>query len=229
MTKQEHQEWLAEVEKNHGGGGTTYHINEIFHSIQGEGTNSGASAVFLRFAHCNLSCSWCDTEYNSSVRMTAKSILRAMDHICGYPERDKPIVVCTGGEPSLQVDGLLVRSLSNAGFDNLTMETNGIRWNDAMRCFDTLSVSPKTLDGWWRGATPYQAMGMDLKVVYDPDNPDLQNLMEVALRVPARGHFLQPLEDQETHETNVQEVIAVVLRDPRWKISIQTHKVLGLP
>jgi len=200
-----------------------YKINEIFYTIQGEGILAGSAAVFIRFAACNLSCSWCDTEYDSGVMLEAQTILKAVELVSEpYLPADLPIIVCTGGEPSLQVDWAFVQTFPH----HLTMETNGIKWKGEFHNFHTITVSPKTMEGWWLGTDA--PSWIVFKVVYDPDNPNMKKIMGAALHLPAKAHFLQPLENQEDGSTNVEMVVEIVKKDPRWRLSLQTHKVLGL-
>lgn len=245
VTKRLEQTWLADRQKlqdkrtaiAHMSAIKTkrYKINEIFYTIQGEGIHAGAAAVFIRFSACNLSCSWCDTEYDSGVKMEAKTIWGAVAATMrGHgPEITRqrkrpvslPIIVCTGGEPSLQVDQEFVDTFKEF---TVTMETNGIKWTDALHALDVVTVSPKSMEGWWSKDVFEGRANVVFKLVYDPSNPEMEEMMEQVLQTQARAWFLQPLEDQENGSTNVKEVIKIVQSDPRWRLSLQTHKVLGL-
>lgn len=220
----------------------TYKINEIFYTIQGEALYAGTAAVFIRFSACNLACEWCDTEYDSGEKLTVGTILSLVLKMLPPSTirrgGTKPIIVCTGGEPSLQMDGNFVATFRNAGF-RLTMETNGIKWKDPMNDFDLITCSPKTMTGWWCGQDETsgallatwklrQGAKLVIKMVYDPENPLMDVMMDTALKVDADALFLQPLEDQEDGTTNADEVIQIVQEDPRWRLSLQTHKILGV-
>ena len=212
-----------------------YKINEIFYSIQGEGDETGCAAVFIRFSACNLACAWCDTEYDTGGKLSIETILRAVKGRFDRPDiwmGPKPIIICTGGEPSLQMDEGFVDAFQDAGY-KLSMETNGILWKPAMQYFQTVVVSPKTLKGWWSerstiGFPRWRERRMVLKVVYDRSNPLLSEIMKRALATTARAHYLQPLECQTSKETNAAEVIKIVKNNPRWRLSLQTHKILNV-
>lgn len=230
-------------------------LREIFYSIQGEGDYAGHAAVFVRFSHCNLSCSWCDTDYDKDPTWyTYQEVLDAVEVAWspfvtrkGGRPIELPIIVLTGGEPSMQITEGLLKLFREQGYI-VTMETNGTIWRPCMRQISTITVSPKTKDGWW----VYPGLVDDgwgrssvygrvvMKVVYDPSNPDMAEIMRRAMEVPCRSHYLQPLEtrtDDPTRPvyeregvftTNVEEVIEIIKRDPRWALSQQLHKQLGL-
>lgn len=232
-------------------------LREVFYSLQGEGDHVGWPAVFVRFSHCNLSCSWCDTDYDANPTWyTYDELVKAIREtwvpfLGEKPEKTRlPIIVLTGGEPSMQVTDDLLHRLRNEGY-YLTMETNGILWRDCMSMIRTITISPKGTTGWWvegkctlGGITQTLYGSMVLKVVYDPSNPQMEEIMAAAIRLPARAHYLQPLESRTDPDvpvyaqsraqqfflgsTNVQEVMDIVKRDPRWSLCLQTHKILGL-
>ncbi len=109
------------------------------------------------------------------------------------------------------------------------METNGTVWRACMELFHVVTVSPKGLEGWWRkGRCSLSFDQLVLKVVYDPDNPQMMGIMDRVLTIPVRHKFLQPLESQADKTTNVKEVIELVKKNPRWRLSLQSHKILGL-
>jgi organic radical activating enzyme len=135
----------------------TYRVNEIFYSLQGEGYHTGRAAVFVRFAGCNLRCSFCDTEFDSYREMTADEIVTAISQ---YPAR---FVVLTGGEPTLQVDEAFVDLLHQHRFE-VAMESNGTR--PAPQNLDWLTVSPKRLRGKTKEDTG-KRLPDELKVIFD--------------------------------------------------------------
>jgi organic radical activating enzyme len=204
-----------------------YKINEMFYSIQGEGLHAGSASIFVRFSACNLDCPWCDTEYETGDMLTGLEILTRMLDLLPREVLPKHVnVVFTGGEPSLQITADLILGLRGAGFAVLTMETNGTKWKPCMLLLDTITVSPKTVDGWWHERVlPRKVV---FKVVFDPEWMPLDDILDLARMQPAKGHFVQPVEDQETKTTNRDEVALWVQHNPHWRLSLQTHKILGL-
>lgn len=179
-----------------------YRINEIFYSLQGEGFYTGTPAVFLRFSGCNRRCSFCDTDFTAFREMTAAEIVAEMS---AFPGRH---AVVTGGEPLLQLDDLLVRALRAAGF-YIQVETNGSM--PVPTGVDWVTCSPKD--------APWQVGRIDeLKVVYQG-----QDVETVADLLPARHLFLQPCSG-----LNTPEVVDYILAHPRWRLSLQTHKLLDI-
>lgn len=208
----------------------TYAVKEIFYTLQGEGAQAGRPAVFCRFAGCNLwsglerdrggaVCQFCDTDFVGTdgtaggKYRTAQALAR---RITGHwPEGgENPFVVCTGGEPLLQLDAALIEALHEAGFE-IAVETNGTV--AAPEGIDWLCVSPKA------GAPLIQTTGHELKLVYP--QPDAMPDAFVALPFPRR--FLQPMDGPELAR-NTAAAIDYCKADPRWRLSVQTHKSLGI-
>jgi organic radical activating enzyme len=209
-----------------------YKINEIFYSIQGEGRNAGRASVFIRFSACNLACSWCDTEYDSGVMLSVESIVQLVSTVVEgvSPEGGSPLIVCTGGEPSLQVDRTFCDAFK--GYE-LSMETNGINWTEALTRFERVTISPKTLEGWWREPEKLRLIyAPDVKVIYDDSTPEALRLtfeiLNATKDLPFDNRYIQPLENQEDKTTNVEVVKLFVMHMTRWKLSLQTHKLLGV-
>ena len=210
----------------------SYRINELFYSLQGEGRNTGRAAVFIRFAGCNLRCSFCDTEFDSYREMSADEIV---DAISVWPSR---FVVLTGGEPTLQVDEAFVDLLHQHGFE-VAMESNGTR--PAPKNLDWLTVSPKLCRGERREErlrVGEQSSGMrgerlpdELKVIFDEDTtpesflPPLSPLS--SLLSPLL--YLQPCDtgDAERNATIINKCIDYIKEHPQWRLSLQTHKLIG--
>ena len=185
-------------------------INDILYSLQGEGHNTGRAAVFVRFAGCNLRCSFCDTEFDTFREMTDEEI---MAEIMQYPAR---FVVLTGGEPTLQVDEAFVDLLHQNGFE-VAMESNGTL--PAPQNLDWLTVSPKSLQGAGDMRKPDE-----LKVVYDEDtDPNAFLLPQNTLL------YLQPCDtgDAERNAAIIQRCIDYIKEHPEWRLSLQTHKLVG--
>lgn len=228
----------------------TYTVKEIFYTLQGEGAQSGRAAVFCRFSGCNLwsgreedrsraVCQFCDTDFvgtgpDGGRFKSAGELADAIDRcwggaggatrdtraseVGGFPERSagmpKKYVVCTGGEPLLQVDEKLITELHQRGFE-VAVETNGTK--TAPSSLDWICVSPKA------GAPLVQKSGSELKLVY----PQEKALPEEFERLDFRHFFLQPMDGPDT-AANTERAIEYCLRHPRWRLSLQTHKLVGL-
>lgn len=177
-----------------------YRINEIFYSVQGEGAWTGTPMIFIRFAGCNLKCDFCDTQHEAYIEMSVADILAAIN--CMPVDR----VCLTGGEPSLQIDTELIYHLRAKG-KTIHIETNGLRLLPAG--IDWVTVSPKT-----SGIRLMQAD--EIKIVYQ--NQDVERWSDFN----AQHHYLQPCSCK-----NTDEVINYIKLHPKWKISIQTQKLLG--
>lgn len=211
-----------------------YAVKEIYYTLQGEGANVGRPAVFLRFAGCNLwsgheadrgtaVCRFCDTDFlgtdgpGGGAFATPGSLAAAAAG--RWPaagrSRGRPLVVCTGGEPLLQMDAALVGALHAAGFE-VAVETNGTR--PAPPGVDWVCVSPKA------GAELVLRSGQELKLVYPQAGaePELYEGLDF-------GHFfLQPMDGPE-RERNTRLAVRYCLEHPRWRLSLQTHKLVGIP
>lgn len=209
-----------------------YTVYEIFHTLQGEGLNAGRPAVFLRFAGCNLwsgreqhrhlaICQFCDTEFVGTggpgggkfdtAEALAAAVARRWPHDADGPK----LVVCTGGEPLLQLDETAIEALHGQGFE-VAVETNGTC--PAPAGIDWLCVSPKA------GAPLVQKCGDELKLVYPQAGADPADFEALDFR-----HFLlQPMDGPGLAE-HTRRAIEYCKRRPRWRLSVQTHKLLGLP
>ncbi|MCD7849613.1 MAG: 7-carboxy-7-deazaguanine synthase QueE [Parabacteroides sp.] len=176
-------------------------INEIFYSLQGEGFHTGTPAVFIRFSRCNLKCSFCDTRHEDGTLMSDEEILQA---VSAYPSN---IVILTGGEPSLWIDQAFIDLLHQAG-KYICIETNGT--NPLPEGIDWVTCSPK--------GAPLRLTHIDeIKVVYTG-----QDLTTYA-GLKASWHFLQPCSCR-----NTKEVVEYILHHPLWRLSLQTHKLIGI-
>lgn len=207
----------------------TYAVKEIFLTLQGEGMQAGRRAVFLRMSGCNLwsgrdrdraaaSCRFCDTDFVGTDgvnggRYDAAALAARVDALWGEGERR--LVVVTGGEPLLQLDPELIDALHARGFE-IALETNGTM--AAPPGIDWICVSPKA------GTQLTQRSGDELKLVWPQPEVDTAALERLDFR-----HFLiQPMDCAE-REAALAASIAFVMANPRWKLSLQTHKMLGLP
>ncbi len=221
----------------------TYRVREIFDTLQGEGSRAGTRAVFVRFTGCNLwngladgrakgkgACAaWCDTDFASGDKMTAEQILAACDAIWAPETGDDRWLVLTGGEPMLQVDAPLLHLLRAAGW-LVAMETNGTIdpiHGVLLDLVDHLCVSPK------RGGTLVRAQADDLKIVVPGGGGEHRPWDVEAIRALEKAGtwgqvFIQP-EDGPDGENNTQIAIDLVHRNPRWRLSVQVHKMVGLP
>lgn len=182
-------------------------VNDIFYSLQGEGRNTGRAAIFIRFAGCNLKCPFCDTDFSQYEEMSDEDIL---NRIKSYPSR---FVVLTGGEPSLQVDRLLVDLLHSHGYE-LAMETNGT--NPIVDGIDWITCSPK-------GNTVIKRCN-ELKCIFEETTqvPDDHG-------ISAEYKYLQPcdVQDAERNAQIVKRCFDYILQHPEWRMSLQTHKLVG--
>lgn len=201
---------------------STYLVKEIFGpTLQGEGAHAGRPCVFLRFAVCNLACTWCDTDFRpeGARRMTAGTIV---DELRARDEHGSRMVVVTGGEPALQWDEPLATALRGAGF-RVHMESNGTRALAAP--VDWLTVSPKP--HFHEGRFDLIVTRADeCKVVVD-DSVDERSL-ERYERMDFGVLFAQPCMDAR-YEAHLRRTIELVARRPRWRLSLQLHKIVGLP
>jgi 7-carboxy-7-deazaguanine synthase len=211
----------------------TYQVKEIFYTLQGEGTNAGRPAVFCRFSGCNLwsgresgrsraVCRFCDTDfvgtdgpgggsfYNAGALVAA--IARAW-HGAAH-KRARRLVVCTGGEPLLQLDSALVDGLHSAGFE-IAVETNGTL--PAPAGLDWVCVSPKA------GADLVLTSGDELKLVFPQDGAEPERFEH--LDFPRL--LLQPMDSSEV-AANTRLAVEYCLAHPQWRLSLQTHKFLGI-
>ncbi|MDD5822545.1 MAG: radical SAM protein [Prevotella sp.] len=191
-----------------------YRINEIFYSLQGEGRNTGQAAVFIRFSGCNLHCSFCDTDFTEYTLMTLDDIVR---HLADFPSPKSTGValwcILTGGEPSLQADDELVGRLHQLGY-RVAMESNGTHQPPAG--LDWLTVSPKV--------QPIVEQCSELKVVFDGKEPPR------GFGIKAQYYYLQPCDtgDREQNQHIVHQCIEYIKQHPRWQLSLQTHKMVGI-
>jgi 7-carboxy-7-deazaguanine synthase len=209
----------------------TYAVKEIYRTLQGEGAQSGRAAVFCRFAGCNLwsgreadradaECSFCDTDFVGTdgpgggrfddPQALAEAIARQWNG-----PRSRALVVFTGGEPLLQLDAALIAAVHAHGF-TCAVETNGtLMPPDGL---DWICVSPKA------GAPFVLRAGDELKLVFPQQGIDPAELEELAFT----HFFLQPMDGPE-RVANTEAAVAYCLAHPRWRLSLQTHKLIGLP
>lgn len=212
----------------------SYAVKEIFYTLQGEGANTGRPAVFCRFTGCNLwsgreedrasaACRFCDTDFVETdgrgggrfgnAAELAEVVAKAWPAI--NAERARPLVVCTGGEPLLQLDETLVDALHASGFE-VAIETNGTR--RPPRGIDWICVSPKA------GAELVVCAGSELKLIFPQPGAEPERFESLEF-----DHFcLQPM-DGPAREANTQLAVRYCLDHPRWRLSLQTHKLLGIP
>ncbi len=207
-----------------------YAVKEIFLTLQGEGAQAGRRAVFCRFAGCNLwtgreqdrakaVCKFCDTDFVGTdgtlggKYADAAALAGVIAESWGQGSDDR-YVVLTGGEPMLQVDAALIDALHDQGF-TIAIESNGTF--PVPRSIDWICVSPKA------GSDLVQTSGDELKLVWPQPGSDVERLASLDFT-----HLLvQPLDDPQAAQ-NVQQCIDLVMADPRWRLSLQTHKNLGL-
>jgi len=209
----------------------TYTVKEIFYTLQGEGANAGSAAVFCRFSGCNLwtgreedrsraVCQFCDTDFvgvgPDGGRFTEpESLAYAVSNAWrGGESSDDKFVVCTGGEPLLQLDEPLIQALHKEGFA-VAVETNGTK--PAPPSIDWICVSPKA------GAPLVQTSGDEIKLVFPQPNAMPRMFEEMEFE----NFFLQPM-DGPSIEENTRLAVEYCMLHPQWRLSLQTHKLLGI-
>ena len=218
----------------------TYVVKEIFYTLQGEGQNAGRPAVFCRFSGCNLwtgreddrhraVCQFCDTDFVgvgpdggkfATARELAAAVLARWPNTrLGCAVGGHPLVVCTGGEPLLQLDDAAIAALHERGFE-VAVETNGTK--PAPAGIDHICVSPKA------DAPVVLTRGHELKLVYPQAQPSAQPERFASLEFDV--FFLQPLDAStpEATKANTEAALAYCLEHPQWRLSLQTHKLLGI-
>ena len=209
----------------------TYAVKEIFYTLQGEGMNAGRAAVFCRFAGCNLwsgreadretaTCRFCDTDFvgldgtGGGRFENAAALAGAVASAWEGRGASGRLVVLTGGEPLLQVDAALVEALHERGFE-IAVETNGTV--AAPAGLDWICVSPKA------GAPLVQRSGHELKLVVPQEGADPRDYVMLDFR-----HLLLSPMDNAERDANTAAAVAYCMANPRWRISLQTHKLLGI-
>lgn len=210
----------------------TYSVKEMFVTLQGEGAQAGRAAIFIRFAGCNLwtgreqdraraVCQFCDTEFVGTDGVggdkfkTATALATAAAALWCEADDNRRYAVLTGGEPMMQVDDALIEALHHEGFE-IAIETNGtLRVHEGI---DWVCVSPKS------GAEFVHRKGNELKVVFPQDGQDLSHYAGLEFE----HFFLQPMDGPEL-AGNTRAATDWCLAHPQWKLSLQTHKLIGIP
>jgi 7-carboxy-7-deazaguanine synthase len=208
----------------------TYTVKEIFYTLQGEGAQAGRAAVFLRFSGCNLwsgleqdraeaVCKFCDTDFigtnaDGGKFADAASLARAVFAQWPQAAKGKPYVVCTGGEPLLQLDAPAIAALHATGFE-IGVETNGTLLPPSG--IDWICVSPKA------DAQQKLMRGDELKLVYPQAGADPERFAGQDFR----NFFLQPMDNADRH-ANTEAATRYCLDHPQWRLSLQTHKLIGI-
>jgi 7-carboxy-7-deazaguanine synthase (Cx14CxxC type) len=209
----------------------TYAVKELFKTLQGEGGQAGRAAVFCRFAGCNLwsgreadrstaTCTFCDTDFVGTDgagggRFASAAALAGAIAAAWGPGPERRLVVFTGGEPLLQLDVALIDAVHGLGF-SIAIESNGTI--AAPPGIDWICVSPKA------GAALVQTHGQELKLVYPQAGAEPERFEHLDFE----HFFLQPMDGPERIR-NTERAVAYCLEHPRWRISLQTHKLMGIP
>ncbi len=208
-----------------------YDVKEIFYSLQGEGAHAGRPAVFCRFAGCNLwsgleadraksVCKFCDTDFRGvdgtggESFASAKELADAVLSVWPKKNKARPFIVCTGGEPLLQLDAKLIDEFRARGFE-IAVETNGTL--EVPLGLDWICVSPKA------GTKLAARSGDELKLVYPQKDLDPADFLDLDFK----RFFLQPLDGPDV-EQNTKLALKYCLEHPQWRLSLQTHKILGI-
>lgn len=209
----------------------SYSVKEIYYTLQGEGQHAGRPAVFLRFAGCNLwsgreedrykaICQFCDTDFwgtdglNGGKYPTAQHLVAQVNALFPSHSQNK-YVVCTGGEPMLQLDTDLVQAFHQEKIE-VGIETNGTI--PIALDLDWICVSPK------EHTVIEQKSGDELKIVYPQGGMDPKDWEHLSFT-----HFLLSPMDNENHKANIEACVQYCLQNPKWKLSLQTHKMLMIP
>ena len=208
-----------------------YKVKELFYTLQGEGFHAGRPAVFCRFTGCNLwsgreedrnkaVCQFCDTDFigtdgENGGRYSAEELADKVLDLWPDPAQGKPFVVCTGGEPLLQLDETLVKAFHEKGLE-IAVETNGTV--EAPQGIDWLCVSPKA------DSEIVLTKGNELKLVYPQPTamPDRFDAFDFDY------YYLQPMDGDYT-ENNTKACLEYIFKNPKWSLSVQTHKWLNIP
>jgi 7-carboxy-7-deazaguanine synthase (Cx14CxxC type) len=208
-----------------------YTVKEIYFTLQGEGYHTARPAVFIRFTGCNLwtglewdrqsaICDWCDTDFvgtdgPNGGKYSATEITNIISDLWPESLSSRPYIVCTGGEPLLQMDNTLIETIHDAGFE-IGLETNGTILPP--QGIDWICVSPKSK------ADFILKKGNELKIVFPQNglNPRQHENLEFD------HFFIQPM-DGEKQKENIKKSEEFVFKHPQWKLSLQTHKIMGIP
>lgn len=212
----------------------SYSVKEMFYTLQGEGAQAGRAAVFCRFSGCNLwtgrekdralaVCQFCDTDFVGTNGVGGGKFESAADLAQAIVRTHRgvgatPYVVFTGGEPALQLDVALIDALHAEGFE-IAIETNGTL--PLPKGLDWICVSPKM------GSELHQTQGHELKVVV----PQLDQNLHALSQLNFKHFFVQPMDvtDPVLKQENLQAAIEICLNAPKWRLSVQTHKSIGMP
>lgn len=201
-----------------------YLVKEMFGpTLQGEGAHAGRPCVFLRFAACNLACAWCDTDF-AAEGATKLGVAEIVERLVELDTHRARVVIVTGGEPTLQWDSALADAIRAAGF-RVHMESNGTHALAAP--VDWLTVSPKPQFHTRSLSLVPDLPVSELKVVID-DTVDAATLDRYAERYRCEHYFAQPCMDARYPE-HLAKTLALVQNRPRWRLSLQLHKILGVP
>lgn len=207
-------------------------VNNIFYSLQGEGRNTGRAAVFIRFAGCNLRCSFCDTEFESYREMNNEEIMAEVEALSPQPSAIKPLIVLTGGEPTLQVDEAFVDFLHQHGYE-VAMESNGTR--PAPQNLDWLTVSPKVNEKLemrnekWEMKNEKCHQPDEIKIVFGEDTDPAAIISHSSFLIP-HLLYLQPCDtgDPDRNKAITQACVEYIKAHPQWRLSLQTHKLIDI-
>lgn len=194
-------------------------VNEIFYSLQGEGFHTGTPAVFIRFSGCNLKCPFCDTNHHDGTLMSDDQIVNEVT------KHNTSLIILTGGEPSLQIDAQFVDMLKAATGATIAIETNGT--HTLPKNIDWITLSPKI--GIADHDLPIVITHADEIKVVNVGQP-LEPYFKLSCRHSETKMFLQPchVSSEEKNQENVANTVKRVLNDPRWRLSLQTHILLGI-
>ena len=201
-------------------------INEIFYSLQGEGYHTGRAGVFVRFSGCNLKCPFCDTDFHSYKEMGEEKIV---EEILKADTGNSKFVIITGGEPTLQLTATLITKLKREGY-YVAIETNGCGKNPSKFGLDWITISPKSpfLSGG-KGVVLFPKCD-EVKLVVDLDNITEETLTQFQKRIEAYRYYLQPCDtgNDKTNAKILDYTLWLLKQNPKWRLSLQTQKILDI-
>lgn len=201
-------------------------INEIFYSLQGEGYHTGRAGVFMRFSGCNLKCPFCDTDFHSYKEMNEEKVI---EEIIKADIGNSKFVIITGGEPTLQLTTSLIAKLKKEGY-YVAIETNGCGKNPSKFEVDWITISPKSpFLNSYKGFVLFPKCD-EVKLVVDLENITEETLSYFKNKIEAYRYYLQPCDTKNecTNAKIIDYTLWLLKRNPQWRLSLQTQKILNI-
>ena len=203
----------------------TFNINEIFRSFQGEGPFTGENAIFIRLSKCNLSCKFCDTEYEAAIKMSIAQIIQEVKNLSSAAPKVR-LAIITGGEPLMQPIEPLCKALLDCDY-KIQIETNGTFFRD-LDAGILVVCSPKNLNGKFLFNQKMLARADALKFIVSKAYPGYQSVPDLGQDKNKTDIYVQPMDEgcKEKNQENLKHALDICLREG-YKISLQTHKLVG--